>query len=445
MEEKLHGEKCCAMNNNHRLYQRMKDLWAGLHDIWRNIIKYLRDVKRFSITISELKQDIDNQKDEISHLNNIINELPGDIYWKDPEGLYLGMNEQGKANLRKMGFLRKGDDIVGNTDYNLFDKQTADRFRENDVQIMQSGVADTREETAVLPSGEKITQLSTKRPLFDMHGKVIGIMGNTINITDRKRQEQELRIAKEEAEISNRIKSSFISDMEHNIRTPLSSLLGMLMILANQETDPEKKSVLHELANCAQELMGYYDKILDFSEVESGSYPITSKSFVLRKVVDSVMKIESISAKYKKLDLSLQYDKDLPEIVRGDSYRLQRILIDLVSNAIQFTEEGFAKLEVSFYKQDKRSRQIIVKFTIKDSGRGIPDNEKSLIYERFTRVTPSNKEQSKGLGLGLPIIKRFIDELDGEIHLKSKVGKGSTFMVFLPFKIPLSDDIVDEE
>lgn len=202
---------------------------------------------------------------------------------------------------------------------------------------------------------------------------------------------------------------------------------------------------MHDVAICAKELMDYCDGILDFSRIESESFPIVSKSFTLRKLVDSVITIETIAAKNKELDLSLQYDSQLPIAVIGDPYRLKRILINLVSNAIKFTKQGFAKLSVSLSQDNQDDRKVVVKFEIEDSGMGIPDDKKALIYERFAKVIPSNKGLYKGLGLGLRIVKQFIDELDGDIHLTTEIEKGSTFVVFLPFKVPLSNEIIDED
>jgi two-component system, OmpR family, aerobic respiration control sensor histidine kinase ArcB len=233
--------------------------------------------------------------------------------------------------------------------------------------------------------------------------------------------------------------------MEHDIRTPFVGVYGMINLLAERETDSEKKSILSDVSLCAKELLDYCDSILDFSKIEAQSFPVVAKAFNLKKLVDSVMTIESIAAKHKKLNFSLNYDNELPPVVIGDPYRLKRILINLISNAIKFTKEGFVRLSASVSRQIPETRNLIVNFSVSDSGIGIPKDKKELIYERFTRVVPSNKGLYKGQGLGLRIVKQFVDELDGDIHLKSEVGEGSTFTIFLALKIPLSDEIIDEE
>ncbi len=391
-----------------------------------------------SVDITASRQ---NTIDQLDMLENIIAVMPGTVYWMNKDGVYLGCNDN---EARAIG-LSSRKDIVGKRNVDLSGFLIPEVLDPVNKKVMDTGKPITLEEPATLPDGTKGTFISSKVPIKNDKDEVIGMVGISINITDRKKQEQELRMAKEEAEKSNKIKSDFISNMEHDIRTPFVGIYGMIDILAHQETDPEKKSILRDVSICAKELMDYCDGILDFSRIESESFPIVSKSFILRKVVGSAIAIETIAAKRKKLELSFQYDKQLPAVVIGDPYRLKRILINLVSNAIKFTKEGFTKLSVSLDKHNQDTRRIVAKFTIEDSGMGIPDDKKALIYERFTKVVPSNKGLYKGLGLGLRIVKQFVDELDGDIHLKSEMNKGSTFVVFLPFKIPLSNEIIDEE
>lgn len=391
-----------------------------------------------SIDITKKNRDIN---DHLETLENVIAVMPGNVYWLNKEGVYLGCND----NQAKLIKLSSRKEIVGKRNIEIpgfFIPEVLDKYNK---EVIKTGKSITVEEPAVLPDGRNAIFLSSKVPLYNGNNEIVGIVGISIDITDRKRQEQELMIAKEEAERSNKVKSDFISNMEHDIRTPLVGVYGMIDILANQETDLEKKSLLKEVSICAKELMDYCDGILDFSRIEAESFPIVSKSFTLRKVVESIITIETIAAKHKKLDLSFSYDERLPIVVCGDPYRLKRILINLLSNAIKFTKEGYAKLSVRLNSQDYENRKIVITFTIEDTGMGIPDDKKALIYERFTKIVPSNKGLYKGLGLGLRIVKQFVDELDGDIHLKSEISKGSTFMLFLPFKLPLSNKVIDEE
>ena len=232
--------------------------------------------------------------------------------------------------------------------------------------------------------------------------------------------------------------------MEHDIRTPFNGVWGLANYLWQHETEEQKKEFLGDITNCAKELLDYCNGILDFSKIEQRSLPLLEKKFNSRKLLDSTMAIEMPPAKLKKLELTLDCDDKVPVVLVGDQYRLQRILINLVSNAVKFTQHGFVKLCVQLVKQ-LDDKNIIIRFIIEDSGIGIPQEKQDFIYEKFARVTPSNKGAYKGIGLGLRIVKQFIEEMGGEIDLRSEQGKGSTFICTLPFKLPLVSDMADEQ
>jgi two-component system, OmpR family, aerobic respiration control sensor histidine kinase ArcB len=409
-------------------------------------IKYYNDIHQdyLFIHMFNTKQPVIGDlttQESFTALDNIVATMPGHLYWKDTKGIYRGCNDRQAKSLG----LRYGHEVIGKSDLELpWPDEDAKKFQENDRKIMKSGKSKVFEEYALV-DGKKAIVLSHKSPLLDHNGNIKGILGISLDITKLKETEKNLEIKKLEAERANQLKTEFIRNMEHDIRTPFVGVYGMINLLAERETDSEKKSILSDVSLCAKELLDYCDSILDFSKIEAQSFPVVAKTFNLKKLVDSVMTIESIAAKHKKLNFSLNYDNELPPVVIGDPYRLKRILINLISNAIKFTKEGFVRLSVSVSRQIPETRNLIVNFSVSDSGIGIPKDKKELIYERFTRVVPSNKGLYKGQGLGLRIVKQFVDELDGDIHLKSEVGEGSTFTIFLALKIPLSDEIIDEE
>ncbi|MDQ8040058.1 MAG: PAS domain-containing protein, partial [Rickettsiella sp.] len=194
------------------------------------------------IETAKLKKIIEHQKEEITQLKTIIDDLPGDVYWKrcvNKKLIYSGMNRTGTESLHKMGFRWKKSDILGKTDDNLFDEETATTFIKNDWEVIQSGMVRTKEETAILPSGKKIIQLSTKRPLFDKHGTIIGIAGVSIDITQLKETQSALTIALNKAEAANQAKTEFLENMRHDIRTPLSGIVGCAQLIQMQAHDPK--------------------------------------------------------------------------------------------------------------------------------------------------------------------------------------------------------------
>ncbi len=370
---------------------------------------------------------------KLETLEKIIAVMPGNVYWLDKFGTYQGCND----NQAQLIGLRSRKEIVGKRNIEIPGFLIPTVLDKHNETVITTGKKLSVEEPAILPNGEDAIFLSNKVPLFNDDNEVIGMVGISLDITERKEHEEAIRKAKEEAEKSSQAKADFISNMEHDIRTPFVGIYGTLNILAQQEPDQEKKSILEEVSTCAKELMDYCNDILDFSKIEAEAFPIVSKNFDLREVIDSSMKIESVVAKNKKLDLSLDFDQKLPRIIIGDPYRLQRMLLNLVSNAIKFTAQGYVKVTVILAHKDQAGRNIVIKFIIEDSGMGIAEDKKALIYEKFMKGSPSNKGLYKGLGLGLKIVKQFITELEGDIELRSTVDQGSTFTVSLPFKVPL--------
>ena len=220
--------------------------------------------------------------------------------------------------------------------------------------------------------------------------------------------EAELRIAKEKAEEANRLKMEFIQNMEHDIRTPFSGIFGLASTLLRREQDEKKKEYLSYITQSAKELLDYCNGILDFSKIEFGE-PIVSKRFNLTEAIERVTNMELAAAKNKNLSLTYELI-DTPKYLLGDEHRLIRILVNLLSNAIKFTEQGQVKLTVKGYEQNPK--KIILKFTVEDTGIGIHPDKQKIIGQKFVRLLPSNKGIYKGLGLGLPVVKQYINDLE---------------------------------
>lgn len=400
---------------------------------------FIRNVEELENPLKKDQSEISRLKSENFQLRHIIDNLPASIYWKNKKGVYLGFNKSGAESAHRFNFPYEEKDVLGKTDHDLFPKEMADIFRENDVEVIETGKEVTREETAMLPSGEKAIQLSTKKPLYNENGEVVGIIGSTVDISHLKEIEFDLREAKEKAEEANRLKMDFIHNMEHDIRTPFNGIFGLASILWRREENQEKKEQLEHIVKSSKELLEYCNTILDFSKVEFGNFPIVAKNFNLVDVIRKIIDMEMVAAKQKEINLTYNIE-NIPNFVIGDEYRLMRILINLLSNAIKFTLKGFVKLSVSGYK--KGDKKIIIKFVVGDSGIGISEEKQRFIGERFTRFSASNKGHYKGLGLGISAVKQFMNDLHGELELESEIDKGSKFTCIIPFKLPLLGDSV---
>ena len=368
------------------------------------------------------------------YLENIISHLPGSVYWKDRNGVYLGCNDF----VVKMAGAKNRFDIIGKTDYELPWKDYADELKEIDESIMENNQSIEIEETPVFPDGTQMTMLTNKSPLRTKNGEIIGIIGVSLDITARKKAEIQLKEEKEKVELANKVKTEFIQNMEHDIRTPFSGIYSLAGLLKEIENDPQKKEYLEEISSCAKELLDYCNAIIDYSRLGLETSPLLSKKFDLKKLIESIVAMEIPSVTMKKLDLQMEYS-NTPETIIGDQYRVQRILINLVSNAVKFTHHGYIKI-ITRTARRVDDKNVILQISIKDTGIGIPEDKKNYIYEKFTRLTPANKGVYKGSGLGLTVVKQLIEELNGEIEVIDNPEGGTIFICTFPFKLPLVSD-----
>ena len=182
--------------------------------------------------------------------------------------------------------------------------------------------------------------LVIKAPLRDYDGSIIGTIGSSTDITEIKHMEERLKKSKEKLELSDKLKTQFIMNMEHDFRTPFSGIWGLADMLQREETDSTKKEYLGYILDCTQELMDYFTEILDYSKLQRGWLSVQDKKFNVRNLVERIVKVENPAIKNKKLNMIMHVDQDIPSILRGDDHRLFQILINLVSNAIKFTHEG---------------------------------------------------------------------------------------------------------
>jgi two-component system aerobic respiration control sensor histidine kinase ArcB len=370
------------------------------------------------------------------YLENIISCMPCYVYWKDVDFVYLGCNEL-SAKLLKLNTKK---DIVGKTDYDFgVPKEIADAYRKIDEEIIRTGKPQLNIEEYHQIEGDSRELLGNKMPIFNENGKIIGLVGIAVDITERKKWEKELIKAKEAAESANKLKSEFIHNMEHDIRTPFVGILGITNILEELETDSTKKQMILDIYFCAQELLEYSCGILDFSRIDAGEFPVNSRKFDINELVNSIAFIETPAAKMKGLDFRVEFDTDVPSFLIGDEYRLKRILINLLSNAIKFTPKGYVKLTVKSLKKERRN--ILLNFIVEDSGIGIKKEKLNTIYEKFGRLMPSNQGLYKGHGFGLRIVKQFVEEMEGDIEINSTLGEGSQFICTLSFKLPLFEGV----
>lgn len=361
-------------------------------------------------------------------LNEIIANIPANVYWMDRNGRFLGCNNQMLELLQ----LSSVDEYRGKTYEDLYEAEHIDIIKKTDQAVMSSDTATALEEVA---HPYKV-YWSNKIPLHNSSNDVIGLLGVSIDITDRKQMEKTIKHERQRAEAANQAKTEFIYNIRHDIRTPLTNMVGLADILSEQEQEPTKKQIVDDLLISSQALLDLFNDLLTFTNLEDNAQPIQLKPLKLIEISQQIQSIMSAALHSKAIKLHVDIASDIPESLISDPMRIHRILLNLVGNAIKFTDKGQIKLRFNLVEKELDSYWVALH--VEDQGIGIPDDKLHYIFGKFNRIEQSANSHYPGSGLGLAIVRRFVDDLGGHIRVSSQLGQGSTFTCTLPFK-PLSD------
>jgi signal transduction histidine kinase/CheY-like chemotaxis protein len=360
-----------------------------------------------------------------NYLNDIINQIPCYVYWKNRSLQYIGCNEMA-ANFLK---LNSEKEIIGKTDFDIFSNwELAMEYRSTDEQIFATGKAVINQPGELINNeGEIIYTLVSKIPIANQIGEIMGLAGISVDVTD-------LKNAQSSAELANQVKTEFIANMSHDIRTPLTGVIGMSKILEDNVHDEKQKQYAHWLAESGKQLLHMLNGILDVVSADNvNEFDLHEEPFNLGQVVQDIEHLEYPSALMKGIELVTYVDESIPHCLISDPTKIHRILLNLLGNAIKFTQGGRVEINVSLLEQN--NTHVLLQFRISDTGIGIPEELHDKVFDRFYRIIPSDKGTYSGHGVGLHIAQSYVHLLGGKILLQSKPGEGTIFYFDLSLKI----------
>lgn len=361
--------------------------------------------------------------DTALRLKAVIDSANQSIFAIDRNYRYLAFNQAHKETMKRL----RGIDIeVGQDAFKgvLLTKETISNY-----DLPFSGV----HHRTVYKSVDNLYYETSYNPIFDESGNVTGVAVYAANITDQVNAENDLKRAKMLAENAVKIKSDFLSNMSHEIRTPMNAIIGMSDLLLEKTTEPESLEYVKSIKYSADNLLVIINDILDFSKIEAGKIVFENIDFNVHERLQELKKTFKHKAGEKGIILDVVVDDSVPTMLKGDPYRLNQILFNLVGNSIKFTSKGSIIIRVTCLSASESKR--IIQFKVADTGIGIPAAKLSSIFESFTQAYTDTTRKFGGTGLGLAITKNLTELQNGKIELESELGLGTTFTVEIPFNV----------
>ena len=302
-----------------------------------------------------------------------------------------------------------------------------DHLEDHEIRIerRKTGFRERYERAFVRKDGQEVWALVSATPLQDDAGRFTGSFAMVTDITDRKRIEDALQEAKEAAEAANKAKSEFLARMSHEIRTPINGIVGMTELAMESDLTPVQRTYLDYVALSADTLIRIIDEILDFSRIEAGKFALALMEFSLRECVFDALVSPSVQAAAKGLEIVCHVSSDVPDVVIGDRGRLSQILVNLVGNAVKFTEQGEVLVEVTV--DSTESEELLLHFCVRDTGIGVSPEDRERVFQPFEQVEGSTTRKHGGSGLGLAICKHLVTLMGGHIWLGNDLPEGTAF------------------
>jgi PAS domain S-box-containing protein len=371
-------------------------------------------------------------RDEEALYHSLVETLPLNIFRKDREGRFTFGNSR---FLQALG--KTLDEVRGKSDFDFYPRELAEKYRTDDLRVMATEELFEATEEHARADGEKIYVQVLKTPVYDAAGRVVGTQAIFWDVTDKKRAEEALHRAREAAEAASRAKSTFLANMSHEIRTPMGAVIGMTELVLDTPLTAEQRDYLEIVRKSADSLLGVINDILDFSKIEADKMDLDRVPFDLRELLGDTLSTLALRADQKGLELIGRVAPEVPEVVVGDPNRLRQVLVNLIGNAIKFTQRGEIAVSVSSAgaRSDGSTEPVAdapgseghLLFEVRDTGIGIPVDKQRMIFDPFSQVDAGTTRRYDGTGLGLAISSRLVAMMSGRMRVESELGRGSTF------------------
>ena len=439
-----------ALNENSQLYHEAQQDIVERELAQREVIRLNEDLEKRvaerTIQLETTNTDLLNQilvrqmaedalRNSERRLSDIINFLPDATFVINRDGVVIAWNRaiEKMTGIKAANILGKGNyeyalpfykerrpilvDLVLKPEFGLKKEYESIKWQEDGTLVEDSFIHDMQ--------GEPVYLLGSAAVLCDSEGTIYGAIASMKDITDRKKAEEDLKNARDRAESATKSKSKFLANMSHEIRTPMNAVIGMTGLLLETKLTPEQRDYLEIIRNSGSALLAVINDILDYSKIDGNKLELEVLPFDLIGFIEISMDLVAAKAAEKGLELTYFLDDGVPTMLKGDEIRLRQILLNLLGNAVKFTEKGEVMLSVSSSPLD--DGKVELHFEIKDTGIGITQKNLGKLFQFFTQVDSSTTRHYGGTGLGLAISRRLVEMMDGKIWAESEKGVGSTF------------------
>ncbi|MBF0370014.1 MAG: PAS domain S-box protein [Magnetococcales bacterium] len=382
----------------------------------------IADMVALAMEASHRLEAVVRQNNQLAFQQTLMETIPVPIFFMDTEGLYLGCNKAFELFLKE-----SRENIIGKTVFETAPRDLAEEAHGKDGELLSTVGVQVYESEFQDARGERHNVIFHKASYTDAGGRISGLVGVILDISERKQMERSLLKASEEAKAANLAKSAFLAAMSHEIRTPLNTILGMNELLVESQLNPDQNHYVDISLRSGKALMSLINDILDLSKIEAGQMELYLAPFDFGNLLQNIIDILSVRAKDKGIDLKSRISPNIPLTVRGDQQRFQQVLINIIGNAIKFTETGSVVVKA---EPETDGRLLLC---VTDTGMGISEANQEVIFAPFSQADSSVAGRFGGTGLGLAISRHLVHQMGGEIWVKSQEGKGSSFCFTVRF------------